>query len=141
MRRVVRQGDTPVPSSDLVPGVTLISAGTAWIPPSVDTGAQTTITGAPGHGTVVVNPDGSYGLKSKVFTVTQAAAPPPVVTSVAPSSVVESTAAPITISGNGSSYAANGSLNSTAPRGGASNRPIRRGTNAIPQSAAAKSGD
>ncbi|MFO0579081.1 MAG: hypothetical protein U1A78_34185 [Polyangia bacterium] len=55
---------------------------------------------APGsYDLIVVNPDGSFGLKSKVFTVTQAAAPPPVVTSVAPSSVVESTTAPITILG------------------------------------------
>lgn len=48
---------------------------------------------------IVANPDGSFGLKSKAFTVTQAAAPPPVVGSVAPSSVVEATAAPITING------------------------------------------
>lgn len=48
---------------------------------------------------IVANPDGTFGLKSKAFTVTQAAAPPPVVGSVAPSSVVEATAAPIMLSG------------------------------------------
>lgn len=50
---------------------------------------------------VVVNPDGSFGIKSKAFTVTSSTAPPPVITSIAPSSVVTSTASPVTIQGTG----------------------------------------
>lgn len=49
---------------------------------------------------IVVNPDGSYGIQSKAFTVTQPTAPPPVVSTIAPSSVVVATNASITINGS-----------------------------------------
>ena len=48
---------------------------------------------------LVINPDGSFGIKTQAFTVTQANAPPPVITSIAPSSVIVTTAASITING------------------------------------------
>lgn len=50
---------------------------------------------------VVVNPDGSFGIKTQAFTVTSSTAPPPVITSIAPSSVVTATATPVTIQGTG----------------------------------------
>ncbi len=50
---------------------------------------------------VVVNPDGSFGIRSKAFTVTSSTAPPPVITSIAPSSVVTATATAVTIQGSG----------------------------------------
>ena len=50
---------------------------------------------------VVVNPDGSFGIKTQAFTVTSSAAPPPVITSIAPSSVVTATATAVTIQGSG----------------------------------------
>ena len=50
---------------------------------------------------VVVNPDGSFGVKSQAFTVTSSTAPPPVITSIAPSSVVTATSSPVTIQGTG----------------------------------------
>ena len=50
---------------------------------------------------IVVNPDGSYGIKKVAFTVTTAAAPPPVITSIAPSSFVTGAATPTTINGSG----------------------------------------
>lgn len=48
---------------------------------------------------LVINQDGSFGLKTQAFTVTQATAPPPVITSIAPSSVIVATGANITING------------------------------------------
>jgi len=48
---------------------------------------------------LVINQDGSFGIKAQAFTVTQATAPPPVITSIAPSSVVVATSASITING------------------------------------------
>ena len=50
---------------------------------------------------VVVNPDGSFGIKTQAFLVTSSASPPPVITSIAPSSIVTSTATPVTIQGTG----------------------------------------
>jgi hypothetical protein len=50
---------------------------------------------------LVVNPDGSFGIKKNAFVVTLAASPPPVITSIAPSSFVTATATPATISGSG----------------------------------------
>lgn len=49
---------------------------------------------------IVVNPSGSYGIKTAAFTVTQAAQPPPVVNSIAPSSVVVATNANISLQGS-----------------------------------------
>jgi len=48
---------------------------------------------------LVINPDGSFGIKTQAFTVTQPTAPPPVITSIAPSSVIVATSASITING------------------------------------------
>lgn len=50
---------------------------------------------------VIVNPDGSFGIASKAFTVTPANAPPPVITSIAPSSVVQATATSAVVNGSG----------------------------------------
>ena len=50
---------------------------------------------------VIVNPDGSFGIKSKAFKVTLSTAPPPIITSIAPSSVIYNTMAPISIQGTG----------------------------------------
>ena len=36
---------------------------------------------------IVVNPDGSFGIKKNAFTITAATSPPPVITSIAPSSL------------------------------------------------------
>jgi hypothetical protein len=57
---------------------------------------------APGkYDLIIVNPDGSYGIKAMAYTVTTAAAPPPVITSIAPSSFVTGSATPATINGSG----------------------------------------
>lgn len=50
---------------------------------------------------IVVNPDGSYGIKKTAFTVTPVASPPPTIVSIAPSSFVTGTATPTTIYGTG----------------------------------------
>lgn len=50
---------------------------------------------------IVVNPDGSYGIKKMAYTVTPVASPPPIVTSIAPSSFVTGAATTATISGSG----------------------------------------
>lgn len=50
---------------------------------------------------LVVNPDGSYGLKTAAFKVTAADAPPPVISSVSPASVVSGTSTALTILGSG----------------------------------------
>lgn len=50
---------------------------------------------------IVVNPDGTFGVRATAFVVSAANAPPPVVTGITPSQVVENTAANITINGSG----------------------------------------
>lgn len=50
---------------------------------------------------IVVNPDGSYGIKKMAYTVTPVASPPPIVTSIAPSSFVTGSPTASTISGSG----------------------------------------
>lgn len=50
---------------------------------------------------IVVNPDGSFGVRNGAFVVTQPTAPPPTVSSISPSSLIEATASPIRILGSG----------------------------------------
>lgn len=50
---------------------------------------------------IVLNPDGSFGIKAALFKGTAADAPPPVITSIAPSSVVSGTATQVSIQGSG----------------------------------------
>lgn len=50
---------------------------------------------------IVVNPDGSYGIRRMAYTVTAATSPPPIITSIAPSSFVTGSATASTISGSG----------------------------------------
>ncbi|HNN53287.1 MAG TPA: hypothetical protein PKO07_19810 [Pseudomonadota bacterium] len=50
---------------------------------------------------IVVNPDGSFGIKKNAFTITAAASPPPVITSIAPSSFVTGSPTAATITGTG----------------------------------------
>lgn len=50
---------------------------------------------------IVVNPDGSYGIRKMAYTVTPVASPPPIVTSIAPSSFVTGSPTASTISGSG----------------------------------------
>ncbi len=56
--------------------------------------------GAGTYDLIVVNPNGSYGIKTAAFVVTQMNQPPPVVTGISPSSVVVATNAAITVLGN-----------------------------------------
>ncbi|MBL9008255.1 MAG: hypothetical protein JNJ46_28605 [Myxococcales bacterium] len=50
---------------------------------------------------VVVNANGTFGLAARAFTVTTAAAPPPVITGVAPASLVQNTPTDVALSGSG----------------------------------------
>jgi hypothetical protein len=50
---------------------------------------------------IVLNPDGSFGIKTALFKVTAADAPPPVISSIAPSSVVSGVATQVSIQGSG----------------------------------------
>ncbi len=50
---------------------------------------------------LVINPDGNFGILTKGYTVTSAAAPPPIVTSIVPSAVVTGVATTATIAGSG----------------------------------------
>lgn len=67
------------------------TALTAVVPTGISAGS---------YDLIIVNPNGSYGIRAAAFTVTQAAQPPPVVSSIAPSSVVVATNAAIAVLGS-----------------------------------------
>lgn len=98
-------GFVSVPRAYLSPNS---GTGNAQSMSAVTFGSATSLSGvvrsglsAQAYDLVVVNPSGAFGIARKAFTVTDAASPPPVVSSVAPASLVQGTATDVVVNGSG----------------------------------------
>ena len=112
-------GSTAQNTGVIVSGSGFVSVPRAYLSPNTGTGnaqsmsavtfnSATSLSGvvraglsAQAYDLVVVNPNGAFGIARKAFTVTDAASPPPVVTSVAPASLVQGTATSVVVNGSG----------------------------------------
>lgn len=112
-------GSTAQNTAVIIAGSGFVSVPRAYLSPNTGTGnarslsavtfnGATSLSGvvrsgltAQAYDLVVVNPSGAFGVARKAFTVTDAASPPPVVTSVAPASLVQATATDVVINGTG----------------------------------------
>jgi hypothetical protein len=112
-------GSTAQNTAVVIAGSGFVSVPRAYLSPNTGTGnaqsmsavtfaSATALSGvvraglsAQAYDLVVVNPSGAFGILRKAFTVTDAASPPPVVTSVAPASLVQATATDVVVNGTG----------------------------------------
>lgn len=112
-------GSTTQNTASVIAGAGFISVPRAYLSPNSGTGTAQSLSAVTfnsatslnsvvraalspqAYDLVVVNPNGTFGIARKAFTVTTAAAPPPVIMGVAPASLVQGTATDVALSGSG----------------------------------------